>query len=75
MKFKSLVSSSPDCSGNPGIAKDNYDEIASFLAMTDWSGKRVEIPQERNVVILIKKAQLSLSLFLLIMMRLLRSSQ
>ena len=32
---KKCYLSSPDSSGNPDIAKGNYDEIALFLAMTD----------------------------------------
>ncbi len=37
---------SPDSSGNPDIAKDNHDEIASFLAMTDCNGNREIAPKK-----------------------------
>ena len=38
---------SPDRSGNPVIAIENFDEIASFLAMTDWNVQR-EIAPKKN---------------------------
>ncbi|WP_136150858.1 hypothetical protein [Flavobacterium sangjuense] len=42
VRYFAEVYSSPDGSGNPDIALNNYDEIASFLAMTDCNGQREE---------------------------------
>ena len=62
-KRKTTLNSSPDCSENPVIACVHFQRIASFLAMTDCSGKRVTIFKEAKNVLL------------LIFNRLLRSSQ
>ena len=52
-KRKTTRNSSPDCSGNPVIACVHFQRIASFLAMTDCSGKRVTIFKKAKTVLLL----------------------